>query len=325
MAGTDMEDELAHSRQSKFGKGLLIFIIVMLILIPTVLSVFLGIRLHTVQKEFGELQLQVKEAAAVSNVEPSGGEAASGTGTEEFQNIYTADSVDVSKRDSSGMKESDSREPILPSGNIRKVYLTFDDGPSSNTGRILDILAEYDVKATFFVVGKEDEKYKALYSRIVEEGHTLGMHSYSHKYDEIYQSVDSYSQDLSKLQEFLYNTTGVWCRYCRFPGGSSNTVSRVDMNELITYLDEQDITYFDWNIASGDASSSYISADAILHNCIQPIPKFDECIILMHDASDKNTTVQALPALIEQIQAMEDTIIVPITEDTEPIQHISNE
>ncbi|MDE7284231.1 MAG: polysaccharide deacetylase [Lachnospiraceae bacterium] len=306
-------------------KGLLNFIIVLLILIPTALSVFLVIRLNTVQKELEELQAQVKEAETVNSTRILEDEAVFEAGTEEFQNIYTADSVDVSRRDSIGMNEPDSQESILPEGNIRKVYLTFDDGPSSNTGRILDILAEYDVKATFFVVGKEDEKYKALYNRIVEEGHTLGMHSYSHKYDEIYQSVDSYAQDLSKLQEFLYDTTGVWCRYCRFPGGSSNTVSRVDMKELIAYLDEQDITYFDWNIASGDASSSYISADAILYNCIRQIPKFDECIILMHDASNKNTTVQALPTLIEKILAMEDTIIVPITEDTELIQHISNE
>lgn len=306
-------------------KGLLNFIIVLLILIPTALSVFLTIRLNTVQKELKELQAQVKEAETVNSTRILEDEAASEAGTEEFQNIYTADSVDISRRDSIGMNEPDSQESILPEGNIRKVYLTFDDGPSSNTGRILDILAEYDVKATFFVVGKEDEKYNALYNRIVEEGHTLGMHSYSHKYDEIYQSVDSYAQDLSKLQEFLYDTTGVWCRYCRFPGGSSNTVSRVDMKELIAYLDEQDITYFDWNIASGDASSSYISADAILYNCIRQIPKFDECIILMHDASNKNTTVQALPMLIEKIQAMDDTIIVPITEDTELIQHISNE
>ncbi len=306
-------------------KVLLIFIIVMLILIPTALSVFLTIRLNTVQKELEELQAQVKEAEAVNSTRILEDEAASDAEAESFQNIYTADSVDISKRDIGTLKESDSQETILQEGNIRKVYLTFDDGPSSNTGKILDILAEYDVKATFFVVGKEDEKYKALYNRIVEEGHTLGMHSYSHKYDEIYQSVDSYAQDLSKLQEFLYDTTGVWCRYCRFPGGSSNTVSRVDMKELIAYLDEQDITYFDWNIASGDASSSYISADAILYNCIQQIPKFDECIILMHDASNKSTTVQALPALIEKIQAMEDTMIVPITEDTELIQHISNE
>lgn len=306
-------------------KGLLIFIIVMLILIPTAISVFLGMKLNTVQKELEEQRAQVEETAAVSSTQLLGDEASSDAGTETFQNIYTADSVDISKRDSSAVKESDSQESILPEGNIRKVYLTFDDGPSSNTGRILDILAEYDVKATFFVVGKEDEKYRALYNRIVEEGHTLGMHSYSHKYDEIYQSVDSYAQDLSRLQEFLYDTTGVWCRYCRFPGGSSNTVSSVDMNELIAYLDEQDITYFDWNVASGDASSSYISADAILYNCMQQIPKFNECVVLMHDASNKNTTVQALPALIEKIQAMEDTIIVPITEDTELIQHISNE
>lgn len=325
MAGAGMEEELAHSSLSRLGKGLRIFIIVMLILIPTALSVFLGIRLHTVQKELGELQAQAKEAAAIHSVELSMDEEAADAEAEAFQNIYTADSVDISKRDSGAGKESDKQDTLLSSGNTRKVYLTFDDGPSSNTGRILDILAEYDVKATFFVVGKEDEKYEALYKRIVEEGHTLGMHSYSHKYDEIYQSVDSYAQDLSKLQEFLYETTGVWCRYCRFPGGSSNTVSRVDMNELIAYLDEQDITYFDWNIASGDASSSYISADTILYNCTRKLVALDECMILMHDASDKNTTVQALPRLIEQIQAMEDTIIVPITEDTEPIQHRSNE
>ena len=157
------------------------------------------------------------------------------------------------------------------------------------------------------------------------EGHTLGMHSYSHKYDEIYQSVDSYAQDLSRLQEFLYETTGVWCRYCRFPGGSSNTVSGVDMYDLITYLDEQDITYFDWNVSSGDASNSYISKEAIISNCMITLPKYEESIILMHDASNKNTTVEALPALIEQIQAMDNTVIVPIGEDTEPIQHISSD
>lgn len=325
MAGTDMEEELMHGGQSGIGKGMIIFIIVMLILIPTVLSVFLGIRLRNVQKELTELRTQAKEAAAIGNSGLLETESAHDNNAGEAQNIYTADSVDVSRRDGSVIKEPDDYEQVLYDDNVRRVYLTFDDGPSSNTGKILDILAEYDVKATFFVVGKEEEKYEALYKRIVEEGHTLGMHSYSHKYGEIYQSVDSYAQDLSKLQEFLYDTTGVWCRYCRFPGGSSNTASKVDMNELIAYLDEQDITYFDWNISSGDASSSYISKDAILHNCLQQIPRFDECMILMHDASNKDTTVQALPELIEKIQAMEDTIIVPISEDTEPIQHISNE
>ena len=219
-----------------------------------------------------------------------------------------------------GVQDADREEE-----GIRKVYLTFDDGPSSNTGRILDILAEYDVKATFFVVGKEEERYQPLYNRIVDEGHTLAMHSYSHKYHEIYQSKESYVEDLTKLQEFLYETTGVWCRYCRFPGGSSNTVSKVDMHELIAYLDEQDMTYFDWNIVSGDASNSYISPGDIIRNCTRKIGEFDEVIILMHDAAEKDSTVEALPGLIEQIQAMEDTKILPITDDTEPIHHISND
>lgn len=97
------------------------------------------------------------------------------------------------------------------------------------------------------------------------------------------------------------------------------------MYDLIAYLDEQDITYFDWNVASGDASNSYISKEAIISNCISTLPQYQESIILMHDASNKNTTVEALPALIEQIQAMDNTVIVPITEDTEPIQHISSD
>lgn len=95
------------------------------------------------------------------------------------------------------------------------------------------------------------------------------------------------------------------------------------MHELIDWLDEQDITYFDWNVSSGDASNSYISTDEILRNCLSTLSTNQESIILMHDASNKNTTVQALPELIERIQAMDNTVIVPITEETEPIQHIS--
>ena len=327
MAGTEMEERAARKNRVRFLKKLIIFVLVMAILIPTVLSVILGVQLHIVKKELRELREQAVEAAAMDQTEaPQETEKGADVEAEGDIDRYTADGVNVSKRDNTKRSDEETAEgSALGDEEVRRVYLTFDDGPSSNTNRILDILAEYDVKATFFVVGKEEERYQALYQRIVEEGHTLAMHSYSHKYDEIYQSVDSYAEDLSKLQEFLYDTTGVWCRYCRFPGGSSNTVSRVDMHELISYLDEQDITYFDWNISSGDATNSYISTDAILRNCMTSLPQYQTSIILMHDASNKNTTVEALPALIERIQAMENTVIVPITEDTIPIQHISND
>ncbi|MCH5259049.1 MAG: polysaccharide deacetylase [Lachnospiraceae bacterium] len=319
MAQTDAEqgDELAQRKRIRRRLRLLMFIVLFsTTLILTILCVFLGVRLRMIKKELRDTLAMIDEMSAMDLMED----------TEEYTvnqaeaALYTVSGVDESKR-----TEVSGKDSVQEDEGVRKVYLTFDDGPSSNTGRILDILADYDVKATFFVVGKEEEEYQALYKRIVEEGHTLAMHSYSHKYNEIYQSVDSYSADLSKLQEFLYDTTGVWCRYCRFPGGSSNTVSRVDMHELIAYLDDQDMSYFDWNISSGDAVNSYISSSDIVRNCTANLRKYEEAIILMHDASEKNTTVEALPKLIETIQAMEDTKIVPITDDTERIHHISND
>lgn len=309
------EAEQAKRKRIRRLRNLIIFGPLSTILILLMICIFLGISLYITKKQLHEVQ------AAVAAAEVK----AQAAGNEEVQAsvgsmLYTTTGVDESGRTGAGDTGQSDEDT-----DVRKVYLTFDDGPSGNTNRILDILADYDVKATFFVVGKEEEEYQALYKRIVEEGHTLAMHSYSHKYNEIYQSVESYSADLSKLQEFLYTTTGVWCRYCRFPGGSSNTVSRVDMHELIAYLDEQDMSYFDWNISSGDAASSYISKEDIIRNCTVKLREYDEAIILMHDASDKNSTVKALPELIEAIQSMGDTKILPITDDTERIHHISND
>lgn len=318
MAQTDAEQEASQARRKRIRRIKLFIFIVPLFSITILLGIciFLGIRLHMVKKELRDMRAAIEAATVVEQTD-----FADGTNdTKTDQTLYTVSEVEEFTQ--TGIAEDDSSDE---DADIRKVYLTFDDGPSSNTNRILDILAEYDVKATFFVVGKEEEEYQALYNRIVDEGHTLAMHSYSHKYNEIYQSVESYSADLSKLQEFLYDTTGVWCRYCRFPGGSSNTVSRVDMHELIDYLDDQDMSYFDWNISSGDAASSYIGPADIIRNCTVKLREYDEAIILMHDASNKNSTVEALPGLIETIQAMEDTKILPITDDTERIHHISND
>lgn len=284
-----------------------------------IVCVIMGIRLHTVKGELRDTLALLQDKTAVTDQAEN---AAQRTAEDAEASLYTVSGVEEYEK--AGVAAEDAGEEAADE-QVRKVYLTFDDGPSSNTGRILDILADYDVKATFFVVGREEEEYRALYNRIVDEGHTLAMHSYSHRYSEIYQSVESYSADLSRLQEFLYDTTGVWCRYCRFPGGSSNTVSRVDMHELIAYLDDQDMSYFDWNISSGDAVSTYISPSDIIRNCTAKLGDYDEAIILLHDAAEKDSTVEALPGLIEAIEAMGDTKILPITEDTERIHHISNE
>ena len=210
----------------------------------------------------------------------------------------------------------------LPVDSRRKVYLTFDDGPSIYTDEILDILAEYDVKATFFVVGKEDEHSREALARIVEEGHTLGMHSYSHKYSELYASLESFEADFEKQKNYLEEVTGATCRFYRFPGGSSNTVSREDMHIFIDYLEDRGMVFFDWNISSGDGSKPLLDVDTLVKNSTEDVEFWNTAVILMHDSASKRTTVDALPQIIENILAMEDTVILPITDETEPIQHI---
>lgn len=206
------------------------------------------------------------------------------------------------------------------SAGIRRVYLTFDDGPSANTDRILDILNQYGVKATFFVVAKEG--YTDQYRRIVEDGHTLAMHSYSHKYSEIYASLDAYKEDLTKLHDFLYELTGEDCTIVRFPGGSSNTVSHVDMRELIDYLNEENLVYYDWNVSSGDASGGRKSIAQIQKNVLDHIDQYSNAVVLFHDASGKDSTVDALPAIIEKILESDNTVLLPISDDTVRVQHL---
>lgn len=212
----------------------------------------------------------------------------------------------------------------LEKGEHPKVYLTFDDGPSENTAKILDILKERNIKATFFVIGQEDEESQALYRRIVAEGHTLGMHSFSHKYDVIYKSLDAFKEDMEHLRSYLKEVTGVTPTIMRFPGGSSNKVSNVDIKELIRYVKEQGITYYDWNVVSGDATSQVYTPDQLVENVMNDVVKYDTSVVLMHDASAKASTVDALEPMIDQLQAL-GAELLPIDENTKPIQHIKAE
>ena len=226
----------------------------------------------------------------------------------------------------SGLDETEivgDYEPVVTAAH--KVYLTFDDGPSANTEKILDILDDYDVKATFFVVGKESDADKEALKQIVERGHTLGMHSYSHKYSEIYSSEEAFAEDFAKLRSYLEEVTGVTSDIYRFPGGSSNSVSKLDMHVFIDFLDGEDVRFYDWNVSSGDASKTQLSVSQLVKNATEGIGRRSVSVILMHDAVGKATTVEALPIIIEKILAMEDTVILPITEDTAPVQHIQED
>lgn len=235
--------------------------------------------------------------------------------------------VEVSKLETEDEIETDMEVSYSLEGDrsIRKIYLTFDDGPSTYTDEILNILKEEGVKATFFVTGKEGPEYERLYKRIVEEGHTLGMHSYSHRYYELYASKENFMEDLHKLQDYLEEITGVRPVFYRFPGGSSNSVSQVPIRELADCLEAEGIRYFDWNVSSRDAAGERLSADTIVYNCTKDITDYNRAMILMHDAADKRQTVEALPIIIDKLNALEDTAILPVTEETEVIQHIMND
>lgn len=206
----------------------------------------------------------------------------------------------------------------------RRVYLTFDDGPSENTDKILDILARYNVKATFFVNGRTGKEAVARYRRIVKEGHTLGMHSYTHEMEDIYSSLDKFQADTDHLGNYLYKVTGIMPKYYRFPGGTSNTISKVPMEKFIKYIRARGIQYYDWNVSSYDAVSNSQSVNNIIKGIEKDVDRFHTSIILMHDSSTKKTTVEALPKVIERLKE-KGVEILPIDENTIPVQHIKEE
>lgn len=289
-------------------KKMILFSLAAAILIPTILCIVLAVQLGKVSKELKLL----REQNAIIN-----------TNTEETQDI-PIDSVviDTVGEDDILGENLGTETPII---KTRKVYLTFDDGPSIYTDEILDILSMYEVKATFFVVGHEDEELWPMYQRIVEEGHSIGMHSYSHIYMEIYASLDNFKADTEKIQNFIFDRTGVECSLYRFPGGSSNSIGKDHIQEFIAYLDEEGITYYDWNVTSKDATGVILTIDELVENSTADLEKYNSAYILLHDSSTKYSTVQALPRIIEEIQAMENTEIVPITEDSVPVQQIKKE
>ncbi|MCR5387677.1 MAG: polysaccharide deacetylase [Lachnospiraceae bacterium] len=214
----------------------------------------------------------------------------------------------------------DYSENTLSPGEKPVVYLTFDDGPSTNTDRILEILDRHGVKATFFVNGKENPSFQDCYGKIVEAGHTLGMHSYSHNYSEIYSSVDAFDTDFAALYELIYEKTGLRCTLYRFPGGSSNGVSKLDMNEFIDYLGEKGMTYYDWNVMSGDAVTGHVSAQSLADNVISGVKRYKISVVLMHDAADKDATVDALEIILNSLENM-GAEVLPITDDSPVIHH----
>lgn len=199
----------------------------------------------------------------------------------------------------------------------KTVYLTFDDGPSARTIEILDILKEYDIKATFFIVGKNGEKGKHILKRIVEEGHTIAIHTYTHVYEKVYESVESYLTDFNKTYELIYEATGVKPEIFRFPGGSVNKYNATIHREITSELTRRGFTYYDWNASNGDAANN-ATKNSVLSNTINSAGNKDRVILLMHDSEQKYYTVNALKDVIEHFKG-KGYQFDKITKDVKPI------
>ena len=193
------------------------------------------------------------------------------------------------------VKEREVSKVNDPAGGEKFIYLTFDDGPGANTPRLLDILKKYNVPATFFVV---NTRYISTIKRASEEGHTIAIHTATHKFKEIYASEDAYFKDLYKMQDLIKQYTGKTATLMRFPGGASNTISSFNkgiMTRLTKLVEEKGFTYFDWNVDSKDAGGAK-TAKQVYNNVVSGIGSKTNSVVLMHDI--KTYTIDAIEQII---------------------------
>lgn len=193
------------------------------------------------------------------------------------------------------------------------VYLTFDDGPSYLTRKILDILKKEDIEATFFVIGQSIKGNEDIMKRMVNEGHSIGNHTYSHQYNKIYTSFSEYWGEVQKTEDLIYETIGERPSLVRAPGGTYKNWDSF----YFYYMDQANYIIHDWNVDSGDSKRAGVPTTNIIHTVKKSILK-SKLIVLMHDGYGHKNTVEALPAIIEYYREL-GYQFKPLTVNTEPI------
>lgn len=191
---------------------------------------------------------------------------------------------------------------IIPNEG-KNLYLTFDDGPSHVTSQILDILKTYDIKATFFVtcqtLVQTNDEHIAILKRIVDEGHLIGVHSYTHAYDLIYSSLDAYLADFDAILSFIIEHTGIRPNFFRFPGGSNTRFNKSIRDEVIQEMSNRGFEYYDWNVSVDDTVRTNKTPQDLINSFIRTLGNRDYAVVLLHDTGAKQHTADALPKIID--------------------------
>ena len=203
-------------------------------------------------------------------------------------------------------KNIPSLETALQGFREKTVYLTFDDGPSSRTYEILDILDKHDIKACFFVIGAGDEKGKEIIREAHQRGHTVAPHSFSHNYREIYKSVGAFEKDFDKICKYIEEATGEVPKLLRFPGGSKNQIAvrNGTMDKIIKLTEEKGFKHIDWNVVSGDDTATVFAPEVLLENVKNGSKGVKNPVILFHDTYHNKTTPEAVEMVINYFEEM---------------------
>lgn len=260
------------------------------------------------QSEAPQSSSQQSSAEAVSSEQASSEQApsseASSSAEEKSQSESTPASSELAWRDTDF-----AVDPARPAGstsdNGRKVvYITIDDGPSARTPEVLDILDKYNAKATFFVVGADPSNYHYI-KEAYDRGHTIGLHTMTHDYAAVYASTDAYYADLNQIGQVVKDQIGYVPCFIRFPGGSSNGVSADYcagiMSELVNSVQAQGYQYYDWNVSTGDGA---VHTAEELVGYVKESGLDTNIVMLCHDSETKQSTVEALPQIIEYYQGL---------------------
>jgi len=326
--------DVARRKRIDRYKRIILMTVAAMIVIPAFLCVILFIKVCALQNQIDDLNDIIEQQSEYIDENSSSTETKEETTenlTEETTEEPTEEPTDdtvitATKFELEGpygqwtIEQQQIIDSYTDKGDGHTIYLTFDDGPSVYTEEILDILDYYGVKATFFVNGRTDKNSLERYKLIAERGHTIGLHSYTHDYSDIYGSLEGFVSDLERISNLVYETTGVRSVYYRFPGGTSNEKTILPISTFITYLNENGYSYFDWNSTCGDGASKTVPMENIVTNVMKDAVRHKHCVALLHDAKSKRTTVDGLPLLIETLLNA-GFQISSIDENTPLVQH----
>lgn len=267
----------------QFFKRLILLTLVLLIIIPSACAITLGIKYSKLEKQLaGGGEVDPSQTSVRPSMDPAQlvGEPL------DYQALYPE-------------LYSTAQLPKERDSTANTVYLTVNTKLNANTRRILSMLDQYGIKATFFVSGTSDPEALAIMKEIADRGHTIGLHSYSGSYSDIYRSVSAYLDDFKQIYDLVYNATGIRAEIFRFPGGSVNAYDHALYRELIAEMLRRNFVFFDWGISAQGAANGDEGAQRIL----DAMGSVSRGFILIEDAQGQEAQVDALPGVIDSLVA----------------------